>query len=389
MARSSADLVINLAALAQNWLTLKNYLSPASDCGAVVKAEAYGLGVEPVLRALVNAGCRTFYVAYIDEALVAADVLRALELEFELPAHSLRLLVLLGCEPGDELEFLQRKLEPVLISEEMLLRWLAALENAGIRAGSHPVALKIDSGMGRLGLEPASFERLLQSSMLQRAGIELLMSHLACADEAAHPMNKHQLASFANSFSLLKKKLPAMRGSLANSAGIYLGSEYHFDAVRPGIALYGGGPEAAALRSVVQLSQPVIQVRELPEGGAVGYGACHTFDRPARVAIVAGGYADGLLRSMSGTGKCWFASGEGSGGWYAPIVGRVSMDSVIVDISDLPEGAIAVGQRAELIGEHVTLSEVASAAGTISYEILTSLGKRYRREYYEGAHDSS
>ncbi|SMF45185.1 alanine racemase [Alteromonadaceae bacterium Bs31] len=389
MSRSSSDLVINLASVAKNWRTLKSRLAAKCDCGAVVKADAYGLGMGRVLRPLVQAGCRTFYVAYLEEAIEAAERLRSLEVEFQLQPHACRLLVLAGCEPGDELDFAREKLEPVLVSEEMLQRWLAALEAAGFRPGSQPAALKVDTGMGRLGLEPEQFAQLVQNpKQLSDAGINLLMSHLACADEIEHELNNTQLKRFERSLVQIKRTLPELKGSLSNSAGICLGAEYHFDAVRPGIALYGGKPslDYDALAPVVELNLPVIQVRDFPEGGcSVGYGASHRFERPARVAIIAAGYADGLLRSLSGKGECWFPSAKGEQGWFAPLVGRVSMDSVIVDITHIPAGAVRVGQCAQIIGDKISLDSLAQAAGTISYEILTSLGNRYRRSYVNTA----
>jgi len=383
----SADLVVNLNAIAHNWLLMQAKLDRNVDCGAVVKANAYGLGMTSVVRALAKVGCRRFYVANLQEALVLREHLNILVQEFSLLPGACEIVVLSGCARGEELAFIEHRLVPVLISEEMLGRWLGVLRRAGVRAGSVGSVLKVDTGMGRLGLEPEEFKRLLaDKGALLDSGVSMLMSHLACADDERSEHNELQLGAFRECYEQLKYVLPACGASLANSAGVLLGRRYHFDGVRPGVALYGGNPQPIKdnmLKPSVSLALPVIQLRSLPEGGCVGYGATARFDRAARLAIVAGGYADGLFRSLSNRGECWVPSGGRSAGegWRVPIVGRVSMDTTIVDISSVPEGAVCVGDRLEFIGEHITLDEIAIKAGTISYEVLTSLGSRYQRGY--------
>jgi len=375
-----SDLTIDLDALAHNWMLFRSRLSPDVDCGAVIKANAYGLGVKPVLRRLLREGCNTFFVANLREALTVKD---ALAEYFEGPLKQV-VVVLSGCAPGEELAFVEHRLRPVLVSVEMLERWLQALRRAGLRTGAAPAILKLDTGMSRLGLQPDQLETLLKSpEKLKHAGIDTLMSHLACADESDGNFSAMQLRRFSQGLDLLRKHLPMMKGSLANSAGVLLGADYHFDGVRPGIGLYGGSPQSGVAkfgRPVAHLRLPVIQTRFLPEGGSVGYGATCHFESATRLAIIAGGYADGIFRSLSNRARCWVDNPSG-GGWYVPVCGRVSMDSFIVDISKIPPSVVHEGLRIELLGEHITVDELASAAGTISYEVLTSLGDRYRRSY--------
>jgi len=382
-------LTINLQAIAANWLRMKSLLNERVECSAVVKADAYGLGMLPAVGALVAAGCRTFYVAYLHEAMELEPELRRLEMEAMLSPGCCKIWVLTGCAPGEEMTFIQKHLRPVLISEEMVLRWSRALQRAGIRPGSMQAALKIDTGMARLGLEPAALDRLVaEPSRLEAAGIAWVMSHLACADEPEHAQNTQQLARFHRAVMAVKSVLPGTKASLASSAGILLGGAFHFDNVRPGIALYGGQPAKGSeldLSPVVNLRLPVLQVRELPVGGPVGYGASFYFFTAARTAVIGAGYADGLLRSLSNSGYVWISDEFGGPGWKAPIVGRVSMDSVIVDISHLPEHAVSVGQQVECLGERVSLDAQAEAADTISYELLTALGSRYRCAYLNNA----
>jgi len=380
----NSDLVIHLNAIAYNWLQLKAKLNPTVECGAVVKADAYGLGVIPVVQVLLKAGCRHFYVASLQEALFVQGQLDEIVEAHGLSTADCQLYVLSGCAPGEELVFAEHRIVPVLISGEMFFRWCSALRGAGLRSGSVSSVLKVDTGMSRLGLSQDEFDLVVASPKdLQTAGVKRLMSHLACADEPNHPQNERQLQRFQRYASRLKKLLPSLKCGLANSAGILLGDDYHFDTVRPGIAIYGGNPQLRAeniFRPVVELKLPVLQVREISSDACVGYGATYCFSLPARVAVVAGGYADGLFRALSNHGECWIEK-KGGKGWRAPIVGRISMDSTIVDISHLAESTVKAGDRLEFIGKNISLDEVAEKAGTIGYEVLTALGHRYLRTY--------
>jgi len=379
------DLVINLNAISHNWLLLNAKLSTRVRCGAVVKANAYGLGVGPVVKALVKVGCQDFYVASVREGVQVKTLLDGLTEEYGLVVAECRVIVFSGCAAGEELLCMRQRLIPVLVSAEMVHRWFTVVERAGLRHGSVRAALKVDTGMGRLGLCDDEYRALLATpERLRKSGVEMLMSHLACADQADHPQNHHQLQRFQTAYKFLLQKIPEASASLANSAGVLLGRDFHFDAVRPGIALYGGNPQPEvenALKPVVSLRLPVIQVKKLLPGGYLGYGATYQVKAPMKTAVIGGGYADGLLRAMSGRGVCYVSCRQGGEGWLVPIVGRLSMDSTILDITGVPEGALQVGDRVEFMGEHIGIDAVANAAGTIAYEILTSLGDRYQRSY--------
>lgn len=352
---------IDLSALVANYAFLQRSLG-AVPCAAVVKAEAYGLGAVPVARALEQAGCRHFFVAHLCEALALRPALDRRSTIF----------ILNGLPPGGEGEAAASGLVPVLNSLEQVQAWSA---EARRREVSLPGVLQVDSGMSRLGLSAAEVGRLEAAPDLL-AGIEvkLVMSHLACADEPGHPANASQLQAFET----LRRHLPPAPASFANSAGILLGPDYHFDLGRPGIALYGVHPgidRSAPLQPVVRLEASVIQTRLVEGGTGVGYGHVFTATRPMRLATLAIGYADGWLRSLSGRGYGFLD------GTALPIVGRVSMDSLTLDVSAVPAERIGYGTPIELIGPHQTVDDVAGQAGTIGYEILTSLGQRYARDY--------
>lgn len=355
---SQCELNIDLKALVANWQYMAERSAP-SRCAAVVKANAYGLGVEEVSKALVAAGCRTLMVASIDEA---AQIRRSLD------KASAEIFVLSGVFAGDEPAFESLHIKPVLCSFSMLRRW------AVYSSGRLPSALKIDTGMGRLGLTEGECERVLaRSSLLSDAGVEWVFSHLACSDEPEHPLNVQQLQNFENWKARFVGRHEGLRFSLANSAGILLGKEYAYDMVRPGIALYGGMREAA-LQPVLELSLPIIQIKNLPAGATVGYGAVHQFSAPAKVAVVTGGYADGIFRSLGGKGLGHVL------GVQVPMVGRVSMDTTIFDVTNV-EGDLVEGDLIEVLGPNISLCEQAERAGTISYELLTAMSQRYRRVY--------
>ena len=365
-ARAGGILEIDLSALAANWQRLVAESAPA-EASAVVKADAYGLGLAEAAPALWQAGARTFFVAQLDEALT----LRAL-----LPQA--RIYVLNGLMAGAEADYPAHDLRPVLNSLEELGRWRQTLG-----ARPHPAALQIDSGMSRLGLEARELARLA-SEPQRAAGLEIthLMSHLASADVPGSPQSEQQLAEFLAARQTLAAALGPAGASLANSAGVFLGPAYRFDLTRPGSALYGINPTPGRpnpMRQVVRLKGKILQLREIDPLRGVGYGASWRAQGPTRIATVAVGYADGYLRSLSNSGEALV------GGHKAPVVGRVSMDLITLDVTAVPEAAARPGTFAELLGPDLPVDTVGDAAGTIGYEILTSLGRRYHRVYRGGA----
>ena len=365
-ARAGGILTIDLGQVVANWRHLKEKAASAI-CAAVVKADAYGLGAVPVAQALFDAGCRHFFVALPQEG---AHLRAALGAEA-------KIWVLNGLLPGEAAFYADHGLRPVLSSLPEVTEWAAFCRMREMRL---PAAVHVDTGMNRLGLNLDEAHRLADDrDLLGACRLELVMSHLACADEPGDPMNERQRETFAE----IRALFPDVPASLANSAGTLIGSAYHFDMVRPGIALYGGNPfcdRPNPMRAVVSLYAPVLMVRRLRKGETVGYGTTWRAERPSRVAVLGLGYADGYLRSLS-----WPARNGPAqvmiGGHYAPVIGRVSMDSICVDVTDVPEDFVERGVRAEVLGPNVTVDEVAKWAGTISYEILTSLGGRYTRLY--------
>jgi alanine racemase len=356
-----AVLTIDLRAIQENYLFLRRTLA-GKPCAAVVKANAYGLGAERVAPALERVGCSHFFVAHLNEALALRPRLAATS----------SLFVLNGLPPGSEGLAAAHGIVPVLNSLPHILAWSELASRLGQRL---PAVLQVDSGMSRLGLSAAEIDALeAKPELLSAIETQLVMSHLACADEPDHPANRMQL----DSFNSLRRRLPAAPASFANSAGILLGSAYHADLGRPGVALYGAHPGAdrsAPLRPTLRLEAKIVQTRTIAAGVGVGYGHIYVAQQPMRLATIAVGYADGWMRSLSGRGRAFFA------GQPLPIIGRVSMDSMTLDISAVPEGALRHGTMVELIGPHQTVDDVAAHAGTIGYEILTSLGGRYARQY--------
>lgn len=367
-ASETAILTIDLDALVANYRRLRELASPA-ECAAVVKADAYGLGLAQAAPSLARAGCKTFFVATLGEA----KALRAL-----LPGATI--YVFAGLMPGTA-EFLhQHDLRPVLNSAEEIREWAAFSASKGEKL---PCAVHIDSGMNRLGLSEQDVDAMAGAGDLWSAiKLALVMSHLACADEPKHPKSEAQLKAFDR----LRARLPKALASLANSAGILLGPAYAYDLVRPGIALYGGKPHRQGnnpFQPVVHLKGRILQVRNVAAGETVGYGATRTLKHASRIAIVSVGYADGLFRSLS------TKDGEEGlavyiGAHAAPILGRVSMDLITVDVTLVPENLSRRGEWVELIGPNVPAQELAARAGTIDYEVLTNLGRRAYRRYIGG-----
>ena len=373
MQHPSGLLTIDLSAIQGNWLQLRQMLASGAECGAVVKADGYGLGMAPVARALQKAGCRSFFVVTLSEGVALR---RALAAETAVDAD---IYLLRGVQLGAEHQCVAAGLIPVLINYPMAQRWLAWCKTAQVPQAQRRSAIKINTGMNRLGLEPDELMTLAAvPGCLADLGCELLLSHLACADQAGHPLNNHQLTLFETLLTRCRQELPGVRASLANSAATQQGERWHFDLVRPGISLYGGNPTGLPrhqMRPVVRLQLPVVQSRVVQPGSAIGYGAAYVSDSERHLATIAGGYGDGLFRSMGNHGQVWFKQA-------LPIVGRVSMDSFVVDVTDIPPAERPVeGDTVECLGPHWDIDAAAQAAGTISYEILTRLTGRYERCY--------
>ncbi len=343
---ASATLTIDLDAIAANWRALDRLSGPETQTAAVVKADAYGLGAARIARALAQAGARRFFVAIAEEGAAVRQAL----------GPGPQICVLSGHVAGDTEMIGDLDLTPMLNSIDQVTRHLEALPG-------HPFGMQIDTGMNRLGMKAAEWQAT--APFLLEAGPELLMSHLACSDEDGHPMNAAQLAAFHD----LTDGTGVPR-SLSATGGILLGPDYHFDLTRPGVGLYGGQPFDGAAR-VVTLSLPVVQIHELEPGETVGYSATWTAEAPARTATVVGGYADGLPRALSNAAVLWH------GDTPCPLVGRVSMDFITVDISHLDE----IPQTLDILGPNQTIDDLASSAGTIGYEMLTALSQRYVRRY--------
>ena len=354
-------LTIDLAALARNYERLSAEVAPAR-AAAVVKADAYGLGAYRVCERLYVHGCRHFFVAQFIEALV---------LRPRLPADA-TLFVLNGLQPGNETACAQDGIVPVINSLEQWRQWA----NTGKALGRGlPAALQFDTGMSRLGLPPED-RAALASLVSAENGIEVLfvMSHLASADDADSMQNADQ----RDEMRRVAEEFPQFPVCFANSGGIFLGRDYHGALARPGIALYGGAPTAGRenpMEPVVGLDIAVVQTRTVPAGTGIGYSATHVTTKTTRLATIAAGYADGLPRSLGGKGAAY------CDGVRLPIVGRVSMDSITIDVSALPEGRLTLGSRVEILGPNQSLEDVARDAGTIAYEILTGLRHRYARQY--------
>ncbi len=343
---STARLTINLHALAQNWQALD--AKTEVETAAVVKADAYGLGAEPVSWTLAEEGVKKFFVAVAEEGAVVREAV----------GPNALIGVFSGHMEADTDLLRDHNLTPLINAPQQFQRHLEALPD-------HPFGIQLDSGMNRLGLEPADWAELRTKALSLKPA--MVMSHLACSDQPDHPMNQQQLRTFKD----MTDGIDVPR-SLAATGGTLLGPEFHFDFCRPGIGLYGGMPFAEA-RPVVTVDLPVIQVRALEVGETVGYGNSWTARRPSRIATVAAGYADGLHRAVGG-GIDAFAGDQ-----PCPVVGRISMDLITVDVTDLPNDP----DRLRILNGHQTVDDLAEAAGTIGYEILTSMGNRYSRGYVE------
>ena len=357
-------LTVDLSAIEANWRALGRRVMP-NECAAVVKADAYGCGIEPVVARLAKAGCKSFFVADIAEARRARAA-----------APQQAIYVLNGLAPGAASIFAEVNARPVIGSLVELAEWDAFCSAQQWRGGA---ALHVDTGMNRLGITANEAAALAPRIRSENHGITLLMSHLACAELTDHPLNERQLKLFRE-VRILYRGIPS---SLANSSGIFLDAAAHCDMVRPGVALYGVNPTPGRtnpMHPVVELRARIAQVRNVMRGETIGYDGVWTAKRTTRLAVVAVGYADGYLRAASSSDERPGGSAMVAGK-RCPIAGRVSMDLIAIDITDLPDAAARRGDFATLIGDDLTVDEVAQAASTIGYEVLTGLGRRYHRVY--------
>jgi alanine racemase len=367
LAAYNGILTVDLDAIIANWRKLEKTAVPA-ECAGVVKADAYGCGVEPVSRALAAAGCKTFFVASLDEAR---------QLRASLPQATIYTLNGFFQNTGDSYAAIDCK--PVIGDLNELAEWDVFCRRTGWSGGA---AIHIDTGMNRLGLTLAEAQGIIPRINAGDHGITLVMSHLVSAELVNNPTNARQLSAFREIASLFTN----VQSSLSNSSAIYLGAQFQFDMVRPGAALYGINPTPEAdnpMRSVVDLKARIVQIRHVERGETVGYGGTWTARRPTKLAIVAAGYADGYFRAASANDGTRGAEVVVAGK-RCPVAGRISMDLMAVDITDLPSNAARRGHMVTLIGEGITVDELAHHFGTIGYEVLTSLGRRYARVYKGG-----
>ena len=372
LAPATGVLTVDLDAIAANWRKLEKTAVPA-ECAGIIKADAYGCGVDPVARAIGAAGCKTFFVATLDEARAARAAV---------PQAAIYVLNGFFQNCGDA--FARIDARPVIGDLNELAEWDVFCRRSGWAGGA---AIHIDTGMNRLGLTIAEAQGIIPRINAGDHGITLVMSHLACAELLNHPLNARQLAAFREIASLFSG-VPA---SLSNSSGVYLGAPFQFDMVRPGAALYGINPTPEAdnpMLPVIDLKARIVQIRNVEKGESVGYGGTWTARRPTRLAIVAAGYADGYFRA-GGSNDGTRGAEVVVAGKRCPIAGRVSMDLIAVDVTDLPPNAARRGHMVTLIGEGITVDELAHHFGTIGYEVLTSLGPRYARVYKGGAAEAA
>lgn len=355
-------LIVNLAAIVANWRLLKDRFT-GEECGAVVKADAYGLGALPVAKALSGAGCHTFFVATFDEAM---------ELRTALP--DVRIVIFHGVAEGETLACVNNRLIPALASRAQIARWQEVAKN-------HPHAasiLHVDTGMARLGLQPDDFFALIseQPDLLPSIRAAAVMSHLACAPDAGHKLNQQQ----RDMMQQIAAHAPGIPISLCNSGGIFLDASHHFNLARPGCALYGITPVETGknpMQQVASWQAPILQIRKLETVQSVGYGATQTLPKGSKIITVASGYADGYLRALTGKAAAYLD------GYILPLAGRVTMDMLSFDASSVPDDILKTATYLELLGDKngIRVDDLANQANTIGYEILTRIGNRVVREY--------
>lgn len=356
-----AVLIVDLDAIADNWRSL-NTVTNKAETAAVVKANAYGLGMKEVVQRLVQEGCRTFFVALPQEALNLRNTIDNYDIN----------IVCLNGLCGQAEMMIEKDIIPVINNHEDLSAWTLAARESGHRL---PAVFHFDTGLNRLGFNMSDAETIAQDNKWQQhLDLVLIMSHLACADEPDHPLTDIQNWRFQR----ILENFPDIPASLAASDGIFRGASKHYDLVRPGIALYGGNPtpeRGNPMKSAVTLTAPILQIRTADQDGTVGYGATRNISKGQRLATIAYGYADGLFRSTSNKAQFYYD------GHVLPVLGRISMDVTVVDISEVPEGELEVGDHIVVLGQYQSLEDLARPSGTISYELLTALGNRFERHY--------
>lgn len=363
-------ITIDLDALVSNWEQLAK-LAGKAECAAVVKANAYGLGIEPVVAALIAAGCKTFFVAVPDEGIRVKNV-----------SPSVDCYILNGLFPDAADDLVNAGLRPVLGTVQQIATWAETAKNSGQPLSC---AIHMDSGMNRLGISEAELEKIVgDAEIMDHLDVQLFMTHYACADDIGHPKTEVQREAFLQCTHLL----PGIRRSSANSAANLQTNGHSFDMVRSGIAMYGG--EALndvnnPMKPVVCLEGRIIQIQTGKAGDSVGYGGAETLKRDSRIAYLSVGYADGYHRNASNMGVGMRAVSPAAKAWFKGHIisgiGRISMDLCAFDVTDIPENEISEGDWIELFGPHIRVDDVARAAGTIGYELLTGLGSRYSRTY--------
>lgn len=386
---TSAEAIIDLAALGRNYDRIRRHVAPvgsarSAEIAGMVKSDGYGLGAVTIAQELHRNGCRKLFVAVLDEAIELRHSLTEAD-----GSEPVEIFVLSGPMPSTEGDYVAHDVTPILNSTEQVERWASTAQDTGRRL---PAGLHLDTGMNRLGVSEPEWATLGERRH-DLAGIDwrIVMSHLASADDPDSTQSSEQLSTFRRASEGVFADAPWDRAarSLANSAGVFAGPDYHFDLVRPGIALYGGSPRpGAVMEPVVTVRAPVIQVSELAAGDTVGYAATYQAPSGRRIATVAAGYGDGFPRSGSGSGSLVLVDHGRDGAeaicYDLPILGRVSMDLVTVDVSAVPLDQLWPGRAVEILGPHRLLDDAADAAGTIGYELLCNLGGRYRRRFVPG-----
>jgi alanine racemase len=354
---SNSTLKINLSAIAENYRILKD-IANASEVAAVVKANAYGLGVEKIAPILKKEGCKSFFVANLNEAIQLRRVLPDIDIA-----------VFNGVTKGEEAAFNEYRLIPVLNSMLNIDIYSRYIETNDMMS----CFIHVDTGMNRLGISTAEYKELVSSGTINKLNPKLIMSHLSCADEKNNPINIEQLKKFKEINSLS----PAVRASLCNSYGVFLDEACHFDLIRPGLALYGGNPcplDVNPMRNIIEITSPILQIRNIDSNQTVGYGATCELKSGSKIATLPVGYADGYFRRLGNNAYCAI-NGE-----KVPVIGRVSMDLITIDITSI-KGEVKIGDMVEILGNTIKLEELVNIAGTVEYEFLTSLGDRFNRVY--------
>ncbi|MEN3930608.1 alanine racemase [Microvirga sp. W0021] len=371
-AEAGGILTINLNALVANWLFLKSQAATA-ECAAVVKANAYGIGIEHAVPALLKAGCKTFFVALLSEAKRVRNI-----------TPDATIYVLNGLFADTETTYAAYNIRPVLGSIEELERWSLFCKHTGKKL---PAALHIDTGMSRLGITPDDISTVAQSPLLESFELSLLMSHFVSSEEPDNQLNQRQIDCFEN----CRQLFPGIPASLSNSSGILLANAPTYDLLRPGYALYGGNPTPGKpnpMQEVVTLKGRIVQIRTVPAGTSIGYNSRWITDGEMRLATISIGYADGYPRSTSGTKDKHLANKPAGiavvSGERCPFIGTVSMDLIIINITKIDPASVKVGDLVTLIGDGISVDDVGLSAGTNGYEVLTHLGKRYFRQYIGG-----